>query len=80
MFRNFGIWELLLVLLIVLLVFGATRLPQIGEAIGKAIRSFRKGVSGEEDKKKEQISTSTTEPADATKEKDNPAGPGSSQN
>ncbi len=80
MFRNFGIWELLLVLLIVLLVFGATRLPQIGEAIGKAIRSFRKGVSGEEDKKKEHISASTTEPADATKEKDNPAGPGSSQN
>ena len=61
MFRSFGIWELLLVLLIVLLVFGATRLPQIGESLGKAIRNFRKGLSGEEDKKKEQVSASKTD-------------------
>ena len=52
MFRNFGIPELLLVLLIVLLVFGAARLPQIGDALGKAIRNFRKGVSGEDEKDK----------------------------
>jgi len=42
--------ELLLVLLIIILVFGATRLPQIGEALGKAIRNFRKGFSGEDNK------------------------------
>ncbi|MCX5993002.1 MAG: twin-arginine translocase TatA/TatE family subunit [Chloroflexi bacterium] len=53
MFRSFGIPELLLVLLIVLLVFGATRLPQIGDALGKAIRNFRKGASGEGEKDKE---------------------------
>jgi len=53
MFRTFGIPELLLVLLIVLLVFGATRLPQIGDALGKAIRNFRKGASGEAEKDKE---------------------------
>jgi len=58
MFSKFGIWELLLVLLIVLLVFGAARLPQIGEALGKAIRGFRKGFSADDDKKKEQISAS----------------------
>jgi len=52
MFRSFGIPELLLVLLIVLLVFGATRLPQIGDALGKAIRNFRKGASGESEKDK----------------------------
>lgn len=68
MFRNFGIMELLLVLLIVLLVFGATRLPQIGEALGKAIRNFRKGLSGEEDKKKEQIDASKTDSADTKKD------------
>jgi sec-independent protein translocase protein TatA len=60
--------ELLLVLLIVLLVFGATRLPQIGEALGKAIRNFRKGLSGEEDKKKEQIDASKTDSADTKKD------------
>ena len=68
MFRNFGIWELLLVLLIVLLVFGATRLPQIGESLGKAIRNFRKGMSGEDDKKKEQIDASKTDSADSKKD------------
>jgi sec-independent protein translocase protein TatA len=52
MFRTFGVPELLLVLLIVLLVFGATRLPQIGDALGKAIRNFRKGASGEDEKDK----------------------------
>lgn len=61
MFRSFGIWELLLVLLIIILVFGATRLPQIGEALGKAIRNFRKGFSGEENGKDEQLNASSTE-------------------
>jgi sec-independent protein translocase protein TatA len=67
-FQNFGIWELLLVLLIVLLLFGAARLPQIGESLGKAIRNFRKGMSGEDDKKKEQIDASKTDSADSKKD------------
>lgn len=49
MFRSFGIGELLIILLIVLLIFGATRLPQIGGALGKSIREFRKGKAGELD-------------------------------
>lgn len=75
MFRNFGIWELLLVLLIVLLVFGAARLPQIGESLGKAIRNFRKGLSGDDDKKKDQINASKAASDDSTK--DNGQGKGS---
>jgi sec-independent protein translocase protein TatA len=70
MFRSFGIWELLLVLLIVLLVFGAARLPQVGEALGKAIRSFRKGFSGDDDKKKEQLSASQADTPETTEKKD----------
>jgi sec-independent protein translocase protein TatA len=70
MFRNFGIWELLLVLLIILLVFGAARLPQIGESLGKAIRNFRKGLSGEEDKKKEQLNASKSDTPESTEGKD----------
>ncbi|MBM3133388.1 MAG: twin-arginine translocase TatA/TatE family subunit [Chloroflexi bacterium] len=49
MFRSFGIGELLIILLILLLIFGATRLPQIGGALGKSIREFRKGKAGELD-------------------------------
>jgi sec-independent protein translocase protein TatA len=70
MFRTFGIPELLLVLLIVLLVFGATRLPQIGDALGKAIRNFRKGASGEAEKDK-QAGVSKTDAAGKDKDSSN---------
>jgi sec-independent protein translocase protein TatA len=36
-----GIWELLIILFIIVLIFGATRLPQIGGGIGKGIRNFK---------------------------------------
>jgi len=70
MFRSFGIPELLLVLVIVLLVFGAARLPQIGESLGKAMRNFRKGLSGGEEEKKEQISASKANTPESTEGKD----------
>jgi sec-independent protein translocase protein TatA len=40
-----GIQELLIILVIVLVLFGATRLPEIGRGLGQAIRNFKKGVS-----------------------------------
>ncbi len=42
-----GPWEVGLILLIILLVFGVGKLPQVGEALGKGLRSFRKGQQGE---------------------------------
>ncbi len=44
-----GIPELILVLVIILVIFGAGKLPQIGGAIGKGIREFRKGQRGEDE-------------------------------
>lgn len=41
---GFGWMELLLVLIIVLIVFGAGKLPQLGEGLGKAIKGFKKTV------------------------------------
>lgn len=46
-----GPWEIGLIVLIILIVFGVGKLPQIGGALGKGIRSFKKGQSGEEEKK-----------------------------
>ena len=40
-----GVPELVIILLIVVLIFGASRLPQIGEALGKGIQNFKKGVT-----------------------------------
>jgi len=43
-----GATELLIILAIVVLLFGARRLPEIGSGLGKAIRTFREGVSGKD--------------------------------
>ena len=43
----FGPWELLIILAICVLLFGARRLPEIGSGIGSAIRNFKSGLSGE---------------------------------
>ena len=40
-----GMQELLIILVIVIVLFGATRLPEIGKGVGQAIRNFKKGVS-----------------------------------
>lgn len=44
-----GMPELLVVLVIVVVIFGASRLPQLGEGLGKAIKGFKKGVSDTQD-------------------------------
>jgi sec-independent protein translocase protein TatA len=41
----FGTQDILLIGIIVVVLFGATRLPQLGSGIGQAIRNFKKGVS-----------------------------------
>ena len=41
-----GLTELLIILLVVLLIFGASRLPGVGSALGKGIRSFKTSVTG----------------------------------
>lgn len=44
MFGSFGPMEIGLILLIVLVIFGAGKLPEIGGAIGKSIKSFKKSI------------------------------------
>lgn len=44
MFGSIGFTELILILFIVLIIFGAGKLPQLGEGLGKAIKGFKKSV------------------------------------
>jgi len=44
MFGSLGFTELILILFIVLIIFGAGKLPQLGEGIGKAIKGFKKSA------------------------------------
>ncbi|MBI9078431.1 MAG: twin-arginine translocase TatA/TatE family subunit [Pseudodesulfovibrio sp.] len=45
MIGGFGVWELLIILVIVLVIFGAKKLPEIGGGIGKAISNFKQATS-----------------------------------
>jgi sec-independent protein translocase protein TatA len=42
---NVGPWELVLILLIALIIFGPGKLPEVGQAIGKALREFRQAAN-----------------------------------
>ena len=56
MIGGIGMPELLVVLVIVLIIFGATKLPQIGDGLGKGIRNFKRGI------KREEIDATSTKP------------------
>ena len=43
-----GVQELLVIWLIVIVLFGATRLPQLGKGLGEGIRNFRHGLRGDD--------------------------------
>ena len=50
MLGSLGPWELLLILVIVLLIFGVGRVSKIGRELGEGIREFRTGLRGDEEK------------------------------
>jgi len=60
MFGQIGMQEILLILFILLLLFGAKRLPELGQSMGKGIREFKRGLNeikedlDDESKKKPQ--------------------------
>jgi len=47
-----GIWELIVILVIVLVIFGAKRLPELGEGLGKFVTGLRSGLQNDDDKEK----------------------------
>jgi len=51
---NIGFGELLVILLVFLLIFGAKRLPEIGKALGDGIREFKKAMQGEKGEEKDE--------------------------
>lgn len=57
-----GVPELILILVIVVIIFGVGRLPEIGSALGKAIRGFRDASSGESKKTGDEESSAKDKP------------------
>ena len=61
---DIGFGELVVILLVILLVFGASRVPEIGRSLGRAIREFKKGMREDDEETRE----------DASKHEDSPVG------
>ena len=67
-----GATELVIILVIVIVLFGARRLPEIGSGVGKAIKNFRAGMSGQDeidvtpdDPKPDEVTEGSSDPAQA---------------
>lgn len=48
-----GTWEIVIIVLVVLLLFGGRKIPELMKGLGKGVKSFKDGVSGVEDTKDE---------------------------
>lgn len=46
-----GFPEIILILVIVILIFGTSRIPELGRGLGEGIRNFKKSIKGEDEKK-----------------------------
>ena len=57
---NLGVPELLIIFVIIIVLFGATRLPNIGKGLGEGIRNFKKGMKGGDEP--DQIPGKTSDP------------------
>jgi sec-independent protein translocase protein TatA len=68
---NVGPWEIILLLLLALLLFGAKRLPEIGRSMGKGMREFKDSLGGKDaDDPPAELPMQTTETPVATRERD----------
>lgn len=64
-----GMQELIIILIILLVLFGASRLPELGKGIGQAIRNFKKGMS-----EPEEIDITPKKPVEQPKQEEKKAG------
>jgi sec-independent protein translocase protein TatA len=69
---NVGPWEIILLLLLALLLFGAKRLPEIGRSMGRGLREFKESVSGKDrdDDEPGELPMQTTDATIAARERE----------
>jgi sec-independent protein translocase protein TatA len=67
-FPTIGGPELIILLVIVLLLFGAKRIPELAKGLGSGVREFRQGLRGEEDEKKDEELTAGADKAGDSKD------------
>jgi sec-independent protein translocase protein TatA len=79
---NVGPWEIIILVVVLLLVFGSRRLPEIGRSVGKGMREFKQSVTGNDEETQLEDGQQTPElTATAVEEEDEqPVGAGTKQN
>ena len=64
-----GMWEILIILVVVLLIFGPRRLPEMAKGIGQSVREFRKGIKGMKEDIETEINKDDTKEVSASESK-----------
>ncbi len=54
-----GTWEIIVIVLVVLLLFGGKKIPELMHGVGKGVKSFKDGMNGVEEQKKEEEKSET---------------------
>ena len=73
LFQNFGIWEILIIALVILLLFGGRKIPELMKGLGKGVKNFKEGMS-EAEKALKEIKEEIEKPEEPAKaEKPAPA-------
>ena len=65
MFGNIGAWEIIVIVLVILIFFGAKKIPELAQGIGKGMKEFKKAIKDVED----DIKITDTDKKDSTKDK-----------
>jgi sec-independent protein translocase protein TatA len=63
---SIGIWQVVMILLIVLILFGAGKLPKVMGDVAKGVKNFKSGLKDEDDEQKEAIAADGTPRAEAS--------------
>jgi sec-independent protein translocase protein TatA len=65
LFQNIGVWEVLILLLVVLLVFGPKRLPEMGRSLGRGMREFKDSITGKDLEREEEAAAALAQAPEA---------------
>lgn len=56
-----GTWEIILIVLVILLIFGGKKIPELMKGLGKGVKSFKDGVNGKEDEESKKSNSEQSE-------------------
>lgn len=65
-----GIWEILILLLVALLIFGPKRLPEMGRSLGRGMREFKDSLTGKDNDEPDEVPAELPSAASESRERD----------